>query len=40
MHENIDDLETVVLERCRNLLEQTELIQGLTNYYWWPEDAI
>ena len=35
---NLDHLEEVMIQRCRSLLCQSKLIQGLTNYYWWPED--
>ena len=35
---NIDELEEITIQRCRTLLQQPELIQGLTNYYWWPQE--
>jgi DDE superfamily endonuclease len=34
--DNLDELEDVVFERCRILLQQTELVRGLTHYHWWP----
>jgi hypothetical protein len=27
------------MERCVELLEQTEAIRDLTNYHWWPQAA-
>jgi hypothetical protein len=27
------------VERCEQLLEQTETIRDLTNYHWWPQAA-
>jgi len=27
------------VERCVQLLDQAELIKGLTNYHWWPQAA-
>jgi len=28
-----------LLHRCVELLDQAELIEGLTNYHWWPQTA-
>jgi transposase len=33
---NLDELEEVLMYRCRQLLKRPELIQGLTRYHWWP----
>ncbi len=33
----IDEVEELVAQRCRRLLKQQQLIQGLTFYHWWPE---
>lgn len=38
--DDLDQLEEIMVQRCRTLLQQPKLIQGLTNYYWWPEDLI
>jgi transposase len=35
--ESIHLVEDLVERRCRQLLQQQELIQGLTFYHWWPE---
>lgn len=32
---NLDELEAVTAHRCRVLLERRDLIQRLTNFYWW-----
>ncbi|BAU62748.1 hypothetical protein STA3757_49890 (plasmid) [Stanieria sp. NIES-3757] len=38
--DTLDQLEEIMIQRCRSLLRQPQLIQGLTNYHWWPEDLI
>jgi hypothetical protein len=35
--ETLDDLEEVLFERCQSLLQQQDLIRGLTGFYWWLE---
>ncbi len=35
--ETIDEAEELVIQRCRRLLKQQQLIQGLTFYHWWPD---
>jgi hypothetical protein len=35
--ENLDELEETLYQRCRQLLQQRELIRGLTNFQWWPQ---
>ena len=35
--QTIDEVEELVVQRCRRLLKQQQLIQGLTFYHWWPE---
>ncbi len=35
--ETIAEVEELVYQRCRRLLKQQQLIQGLTFYHWWPE---
>jgi hypothetical protein len=27
------------VERCVQLLDQTQTIRDLTNYHWWPQAA-
>ena len=31
----LNDLEEVLFHRCQSLLQQQELIQGLTGFHWW-----
>jgi hypothetical protein len=31
----LDDLESCLFERCQSLLQQQDLIQGLTGFHWW-----
>ena len=35
--DSIEEVEDLVEYRCRQLLQQQQLIQGLTFYHWWPE---
>ncbi len=37
--ETLDQLEEVLFQRCQVLLEQRELIRGLTCYHCWPKTA-
>jgi hypothetical protein len=39
LFEEIEELEEALVERCLELLEQTETIRDLTNYHWWPQAA-
>jgi transposase len=34
-----EEIEQMLLHRCVQLLDQAELIEGLTNYHWWPQTA-
>jgi hypothetical protein len=33
--ETLDRWEEVLFHRCQSLLQQQDLIQGLTGFYWW-----
>ncbi len=37
--EEIEQMEQALVERCLELLDQTETIRSLTNYHWWPQAA-
>ena len=37
LFEAIDELEDTLVERCVELLDQTEAIRDLTDYHWWPK---
>ena len=39
LFEEIEQIEQALMERCMQLLDQTETIKGLTNYHWWPQAA-
>ncbi len=39
LFEEIEQVEEALVERCVELLDQTETIRGLTNYHWWPQSA-
>jgi transposase len=34
--DSIAEVEEVVYLRCQRLLQQADLIRGLTSYHWWP----
>jgi len=38
LFEEICEMEQALVERCVELLDQAELIKGLTNYHWWPQE--
>jgi len=33
--ESLDELEDLLFHRCRRLLQQLDLISGLTFFHWW-----
>jgi len=35
--ETLDQLENVLFRRCQSLLQQQDLIQGLTGFHWWTK---
>ena len=37
--QTLDDLEEVLFHRCQSLLQQQDLIQGLTGFHWWTKIA-
>jgi transposase len=39
LFEEIEEMEEALVERCVELLGQTEAIRDLTNYHWWPQAA-
>jgi transposase len=39
LFEQIEQIEQALMHRCVQLLDQAELIAGLTNYHWWPQEA-
>ena len=39
LFEEIEEIEEALVERCVELLDQTETIKSLTNYHWWPQGA-
>jgi transposase len=39
LFEEIEELKEALVERCEQLLEQTETIRDLTNYHRWPQAA-
>lgn len=34
----IEELETVLIERCRQLDKVPHIINAATRYHWWPDD--
>lgn len=39
LFEEIEEVEQALVHRCVQLLDQAELIAGLTTYHWWPQTA-
>jgi hypothetical protein len=39
LFEEIEEIEQTLMDRCVELLDQSELIKDLTNYHWWPQAA-
>lgn len=39
LFEEIEQIEQTLMNRCVQLLDQSELIKDLTNYHWWPQAA-
>jgi DDE superfamily endonuclease len=39
LFEQIEEIELTLMRRCVQLLDQPGLIEGLTNYHWWPQTA-
>jgi transposase len=39
LFEEIEEVEEALVERCVELLDQTEVIRSLANYHWWPQAA-
>jgi hypothetical protein len=39
LFEEIEEIEEALMERCIELLDQSESIRALTNYHWWPQAA-
>lgn len=37
--DQIDDLEETLVERCRALCEQPEILRSYLHYHWWPRAA-
>ena len=33
--ETLDELEALLVERCRNLTEQQDHLRGITHFHWW-----
>ena len=36
----LDELEEILFHRCQDLLQQQDLIQGLTGFHWWTQIGI
>ncbi len=36
---DLEELEKVLYERCQVILQQSELVKGITNFSWWPQSG-
>ena len=34
---NLNEVEEVLFQRCRQILDRPDFVRGLTNFYWWSE---
>jgi len=34
---NLDELETILVYRCQQIMKQQEHVRGLTCFHWWPK---
>lgn len=37
--ETLDELERLLVDRCRSLTAQPEHLRGVTHFHWWTNDA-
>ena len=37
--ETLDEVEEVLIQRCRQIIDQPDFVRGLTNFSWWSELA-
>ena len=37
--ESLDEVEEVLIQRCRQIIDQPDFVRGLTNFSWWSELA-
>ena len=35
--ESLDEVEEVLIKRCRQIIDQPDFVRGLTNFSWWSE---
>lgn len=35
--ESLDEVEEVLIQRCRQIIDQPDFVCGLTHFSWWPE---
>ncbi|MEO1560061.1 MAG: IS630 family transposase, partial [Cyanobacteria bacterium J06632_19] len=35
--ENLDQVEEVLIERCRQIIDRPDFVRNLTNFYWWSQ---
>ena len=36
---SLDELDTVLGERCLTLADTPEMVRSYTRYHWWPDDT-
>ena len=34
--DNLDEVEGILIQRCRQIIDQPDFVHGLTNFHWWP----
>lgn len=38
--ESLDEVEEILIQRCRQIIDQPDFVHGLTNFHWWSELAV
>ena len=35
--ESLDEVEELLIRRCRQLINQPDFVSGFTNFFWWSK---
>lgn len=37
--DSLDEVEEILIQRCRQIIDQPDFVHGLTNFHWWSKFA-
>lgn len=37
--DSLDEVEEILIQRCRQIIDKPDFVHGLTNFHWWPTVA-